>query len=157
MANAGHVKVALTTNSLTEVDADFATAKVILFYDVSGSDVTFLDAVQFDGAHGESQRGPGGGAGCSGMDPLGGSSPEALDAKITALKGCGVLFTRKLSDFAAVRIHDGRTFPVNMERKRDVEKVLNHLQHLINEAPPRWLRRRLELADDRAVVELRQA
>lgn len=150
MANAGHVKVALTTNSLTEVDADFVSAKQILFYDVCAEGATFLDAVQFDGRP-EGTRGPGGGTGCSGMDPLGGVTAEATDAKISSLKGCGVLFTCQLSDFAAVRIHNGSTFPVKMERKRDIDKVLSQLQYLINTKPPRWLLRKLSV-DDCAVT-----
>jgi len=150
MANAGHVKVALTSDSLTEVDADFVSAKQILFYDVCAEGATFLDALQFDGRP-EGARGPGGGTGCSGMDPLGGVPAEATDAKISALKGCGVLFTRQLSDFVAVRIHNGSTFPVKMERKRDVDAVLKQIQYLINTNPPRWLRKKLT-GDDSVVV-----
>ncbi len=145
MSYAKHVKVALTSNSLTDVDADFANARQILFYDVSAEEVTFLDAVQFDGRP-EGKRGPGGGQGCCGAEPLDGASVEALDARIFSLRGCGVLFTRRLSDFAAVRIHNGRTFPIKMERNRDVANVLSQLQRLITTKTPRWLEKKLRLA-----------
>jgi nitrogen fixation protein NifX len=139
----GHIKVALTSNSLTEVDADFVSAKQILFYDVGGDSVEFLDAVQFDGGRPDGQRGPGGGTGCSNLEPVDGASAAVMDAKIYSLKGCGVLITLHLSDFASVRIHNGRTFPVKMERRRDVTYVLKQLQHLLNTNPPLWLRKKL--------------
>ena len=144
MANTKHVKVALTTDSLTDVDADFANAKQILFYDVSAEEVRFLDAMQFDGRP-PGERGPGGGQGCSNADPTDGAATESMDAKIFSLRGCGVLFTKRLSDFAAVRIHNGHTFPVKMEKNRDVAHVLNHLQKLITGKTPRWLEKKLRL------------
>lgn len=143
-----HVKVALTTNSLTEVDADFVSARQILIYDVSANGVTFLDAVQFDGRP-PGTRGPGGGVGCSAGDPLDGASVEAMEAKFASLKGCGILFTQRLNDFAAVRIHEGATYPVKMEHKRDVAQVLDQVQRLIRDSPPRWLRKRLANDDER--------
>jgi nitrogen fixation protein NifX len=145
MTQTGHVKVALTTNSLTEVDADFANARQIMFYDVSCEGAVFLDVKQFDPGRPDGQRGPGGGMGCSNMDPLEGETAEMLDAKIESLQGCGVLFTCKLSDFAAVRIHEGCTFPVKMEVKRAVDHVLKQIQYLLCTKPPLWLRRRLVL------------
>jgi nitrogen fixation protein NifX len=141
----GHIKVALTSNSLTTVDADFVSAKQILFYDVSGDGVQFLDAMQFDGVRPEGQRGPGGGTGCSNLEPMDGASAVVMDAKISSLRGCGLLVTLRLSDFAAVRIHNGRTFPVKMEQQRDVTYVLKQLQHLLNTNPPLWLRKKLML------------
>lgn len=144
MANAGHIKVALTSNSLTDVDADFASARQILFYEVSREGAIFLDVKQFDPGMRDGQRGPGGGAGCAHMDPLEGEAAEMLDAKVDSLRGCGILFTRRLSDFAAMRIHDGNTFPVKMEFDRAVDRVLDQIQSLLCTHPPRWLRKRLD-------------
>jgi nitrogen fixation protein NifX len=72
-----------------------------------------------------------------------GASAAVMDAKIFSLQGCGLLVTLRLSDFAAVRIHNGRTFPVKMDQQRDVTHVLKTLQHLLNTNPPLWLRRKL--------------
>jgi nitrogen fixation protein NifX len=74
-----------------------------------------------------------------------GASAVVMDAKISSLRGCGLLVTLRLSDFAAVRIHNGRTFPVKMEQQRDVTYVLKQLQHLLNTNPPLWLRKKLML------------
>lgn len=146
MAQVGHVRVALTTNNLTDVDADFSSAKQILFYDVSGEGVSFVDAAQFEGRP-PGARGPGGGSGCSAMDPLDGGTAESMTARFRAVEDCGVLFTRRLTDFAAVRIHGHGTFPVKMDSKRGVEDVVRQLQHLIATNPPRWLRKRLGMGD----------
>jgi nitrogen fixation protein NifX len=154
MGNAGHIKVALTSNSLTAVDADFVSAKQILFYDVSADGVDFLDAVQFDGRP-AGQRGPGGGVGCAEMEPADGASVAVMDAKIYSLRGCGLLFTLRLSDFASLRIHNGNTFPVKMERQRDVTQVLIQLQHLLRTKTPLWLRRRL--VQDEVVSQPKEA
>jgi len=137
-----HVKVAVTSNNLNDVDADFANTRQILIYDVRSTGSTFLDVIQFDGRPGE-VRGPGGGKGCSGDDPLDGGSAEGLEARIKSLAGCGILFTLRLTDFAAVPIFNGGTFPVKLERRREVATVLNRLQSLIRANTPGWLRRKL--------------
>ena len=143
MAESGHVKVALTTNSLTDVDADFVGAKQILFYDVSAEDAVFLDVRQFEPGRLDGQRGPGGGVGCAGLDPTDSQTEEIVTAKVAAVRGCGLLFTRQLSDFVAVRIQAGSTFPVKMEVRREVDHVLAQVQHLLGTTTPRWLRKRL--------------
>lgn len=143
MSDIGHIKIALTTNSLTDVDADFASARQMVFYDVTYDTAEFLDAVSFaPGAPPQGGKGPGGGAGCSGagMEDAGG---DLTDRKIAALEGCGVLFTRKLSDFAAVRMHGAKVFPVKMESPREIGAVIEHLQSMMNNRPPLWLRKAL--------------
>jgi hypothetical protein len=62
-------------------------------YDVSADSVQFLDAVQFDGGRPEGQRGPGGGTGCSNLEPMDSASAAVMDAKIFSLQGCGLLVT----------------------------------------------------------------
>jgi hypothetical protein len=47
------------------------------------------------------------------------------------LEGCGILFTKGLSDPAAVRIHANKTFPVKMEQSREIEDVIIHLQKMM--------------------------
>lgn len=70
MSNIGHIKIALTTNSLTDVDADFASTRQMVFYDVSYDTAEFLDVVQFVPGRPPTGMGggkrPGGGTGCSG-------------------------------------------------------------------------------------------
>ncbi|PWC42402.1 NifB/NifX family molybdenum-iron cluster-binding protein [Azospirillum sp. TSO22-1] len=141
MSDIGHIKIALTTNSLTDVDADFASARQMVFYDVSYDSAEFLDAVQFGPGKAAGGKGPGGGAGCSG--PGTEEAGDLTDQKIGALAGCAVLFTRRLSDFAAVRVRDAKVFPVKMETPREVGAVIEQLQAMMNRNPPLWLRKAL--------------
>lgn len=145
MSDIGHIRIALTTNSLTDVDADFASARQMVFYDVSYDTAEFLDAVQFAPGKPPSSakggKGPGGGSGCSG--PGTEEAGDLTDQKIGALDGCAVLFTRRLSDFAAVRVRDAKVFPVKMEAPRAVGDVIEQLQTMMNRNPPLWLRKAL--------------
>lgn len=143
MSEIGHIKIALTTNSLTDVDADFASARQMVFYDVAYDTAEFLDAVTFAPGKPAGKKGPGGGAGCSAGDGAEEAVGDLTDQKINALDGCAVLFTRKLSDFAAVRVRDARVFPVKMDTQREIGEVIDQLQKMMNNSPPLWLRKAL--------------
>jgi nitrogen fixation protein NifX len=144
-----HLKIAVTTNGLTQVDANFAGAKNVVFYNVSHDSSEFLDIVQFKGG-GSKKTGEGKGAGkggcCAMMDnddePTNGVDP--LTARVEALKGCAVLFTKGIGDPAAMRVQDQKVFPVKMESVRDIEEVILNMQRMMsNTNPPLWLRRAL--------------
>ena len=140
----GHVKIALTTNGLTQVDANFASARQVVFYDVGVDQAEFLDCLQFKAGGKQGPGGGKGGAGCwmeeiaaeesaSGVDPL--------TQRVDALIGCGILFTKALSDPAAVRVHALKVFPVKMELTRDIDEVIAQLQKMMGNHPPLWLRK----------------
>lgn len=147
MQQPGHVKIALTTNGLTKVDANFAGARQVVFYDVSVDDAAFLDCVQFKGglAGGKGPGGgKGGGEGCwmeemAAEEAAGGQDP--LTARVDALAGCGILFTKALSDPAAVRVFANKVFPVKMEKTMDIDEVIAGLQKMMKNNPPLWLRK----------------
>lgn len=151
MNRPGHLRVAITTNSLTRVDVAFALAKQIVFYDVSHDAHEFLDAVRFAGGGAGATPGapgPGGGKGKNGGDcwmmDTESSSGDRLTPRVEAVKGCHVIFTKGLSDVAAVKLHDNKVFPVKMEAGRDVPEVIAALQKMMNSAhPPLWLRKAL--------------
>jgi nitrogen fixation protein NifX len=139
-----HLRVAITTDSLLKMDANFAAAKQVVFYDVDGRDFEFVDVVPFRRG---GKRGPGGGPAADGrcvMDDMGdddGTGFDPLTERIDALKGCSVLFTMGLSDLAAMRIHDIRVFPVKSYEPRPVDAIIANLQRMMNGSPPLWLRR----------------
>ncbi|PWV60995.1 NifB/NifX family molybdenum-iron cluster-binding protein [Plasticicumulans acidivorans] len=143
MSEIGHLKIAITTNDLLQVDANFANAKQIVFYDVTYDDAVFVDCVQFKGGKGGGKRGPGGGGGCSMGDPNDGAAVDQVKLRVDALEGCAVLFTRALSDFAAVNVKNAGVFPVKMETGREITEVIETLQRMMNNHPPLWLRKAL--------------
>jgi hypothetical protein len=140
-----HLRIALTTNSLVKVDANFAAAKQVVFYDVDRDRSEFVDVVNFTPG---GKKGVGGGRGGADgrcvMEDMGdddGTGRDPLIERVAALKGCSVLFTLGLSDLAAVRVHNLRVFPVKSTAVRTVDEVIANLQRLMRDVPPLWLRR----------------
>jgi nitrogen fixation protein NifX len=153
MTQVGHVKIALTTNNLMEVDADFLSAKQFVFYDVGYDSAEFVDCVQFGmGGGGGVKKGPGGGQGCSlGSEIEDKGTTDLIGDMVDALKGCSILFTRGLSDPQAMRVKGADVFPVKMEKTREIPDVIDVLQGMMNNNPPLWLRRALRDNADRAL------
>jgi nitrogen fixation protein NifX len=146
MMERGYLKVAMTTNSLLQVDADFISARQMVIYEVTEDKSEFIDCLQFaPGAKGGRKgKGPGGGRGCCGDDMDDGKSTDRVTAMIEALNGCSVLFTTGLSDLQAMRVQDARVFPVKMERSRDITEVIERLQVMLAGDPPLWMVRALK-------------
>ncbi|QFY41503.1 nitrogen fixation protein [Candidatus Methylospira mobilis] len=143
MPESGHLKIAIATNDLLQVDANFASARQLVIYDVSVDSSEFLDCVQFKpGAKtvGAGKKGPGGGKGCSMGDPGGGVSQEHMNERVEAVKGCAILFSKGLSDLHAVSVKNLDVFPVKMENSREIPEVIEYVQRMIAR-PPLWMRR----------------
>jgi len=141
----GHLRIAITTNSLLQVDANFVQARQMVFYDVTSDSSEFVDVVNFPRA---GQKGAGGGAGKAGggcvmddMEDDDGTGFDPMTARVEAAKGSSILFTRGMSDVAAVRLHQLSVFPVKTEHARDIDEVITNLQRLMGGNPPLWLRR----------------
>jgi hypothetical protein len=153
--DAAHLRIAITTNSLVAVDANFASAKQMVFYDVTRDGSEFVDVVKFNRC---GKKGIGGGQGGADgrcvMDDMGdddGAGHDPLVERVESLVGCSVVFTLGLSDLAAVRIHNERVFPVKSAQVRDIEDVIGNLQRLMSGTPPLWLRRVLRDAEGNRV------
>lgn len=139
-----HLRVAITTNSLLHLDANFAAAKQMVLYDVARDSSEFVDVVPFlRGA----KRGPGGGPDAEGrciMEDMGdddGTGVDPLIERVDALQGCSVLFTLEMSDLAAVRVHKAKVFPVKSYQQRSIDEIIGQLQSMMNGSPPLWMRR----------------
>ncbi len=140
----GHLRIAITTNSLIQVDANFVQARQMVFYDVTAESADFADVVHFSRS---GKKGPGGGPKAGGgcvmddMEDDDGTGIDPMTARIEALAGCSILFTRAMSDLAAVRIHQLSVYPVKLEHVRDIDDVIVNLQRLLTGSKPLWLRR----------------
>ncbi|TRW89614.1 NifB/NifX family molybdenum-iron cluster-binding protein [Candidatus Methylobacter oryzae] len=142
MSKPGHVKIALTSNSLTKVDCAFALAKQIVFYDVSYSSSEFIDVVRFSGGDaGEHKGSAKNGGTCWMEDEALNAGGDRITPRVEAVKDCHVVFTKGLSDVAAVKLRDADVFPVKMEAGRDIDEVIAYLQRMMNGRPPLWLRK----------------
>jgi len=138
-----HLRLAITTNSLIDVDANFIAARQMVFYDVGRDWSDFVDVIHFSRS---GKRGPGGGqgagqAGCclndieeveEGHDPLA--------DRVAAATGSSVLFTCGLSDLAAMRLQALSVFPVKTETVHPIDDVIANVQRML-QTPPLWMRR----------------
>jgi nitrogen fixation protein NifX len=140
-----HLRIAVTTNSLVKVDANFVGAKQVVFYDVNGETSEFVDVVHFTPGGKKGKGGGRGGAeGRCVMEDMGdddGTGRDPLVERVAALKGCSVLFTLGLSDLAAVRVHSLKVFPVKSNQVRSIDEVIGNVQRLMQGTPPLWVRR----------------
>lgn len=168
MATGTHLKVAFTTNSLVHVDAGFADARQVVFYQVTREGASFMDVVTLaapprpapvDGQAGAVTPGKGRNGGCCMAADLAAdaASPDGLTARVAALAGCSILITRGISDLAAMRVHSADIFPVKTERLHEIDAVLERLRVVLNGRPPLWVRRALRDAQGRAVPLEEQA
>ena len=155
--DSGHLRVAITTNSLIQVDANFVQARQMVFYDVTGDSADFVDVVHFTRS---GKKGPGGGRKAGGgcvmddMEDDDGSGVDPMTARVEAAKGSSILFTRGMSDLAAVRLHQMAVYPIKTEQVRAIDDVIANLQRLLGGTPPLWLRRVLrDQAGDRLPLD----
>lgn len=149
MAENGSIKIAITTNDLVQVDANFASARQIVLYSVTADSSEFLDCLQFKpgGKGSGAGKGPGGGKGgadCWMMEAdADASTVDRMQMRIDALEGCAILFTLGLSDLQAVNIKGKDVFPIKMERNREIPEVIEYVQRMLTGTPPLWIRRAL--------------
>jgi nitrogen fixation protein NifX len=155
---APHLRIAITTNSLISLDANFVVARQFALYDVSVNDSEFVDVVQF--ARGGKGKAQGGGKASNGgrciMDDMendDGTGYDPLLERVAALEGCGILFTLGLSDLAAVRVHDLKVFPVKSETIRPIDDVIAQVQSMMAGSQPLWMRRALSRRNGTALEE----
>ena len=141
-----HLRIAVTTDSLVQLDANFVAAKQFVLYDVSVDDSEFVDVLHF--ARGAKGNANGGGRENNGgrciMDDVendDGAGCDPLVDRVAALDGVSVLFTLGLSDLAAVRVHALKIFPVKSERVRAIDDVILQVQLMMVGSQPLWMRR----------------
>ena len=155
-----HLRVALMTNNLIQVDVNFAAAKRLMIYDVNAESSEFVDTYYFGygskrGA-GVSKPGAGGGKCCQ-MDEMEGADESGYDPlleRVNALTGCSLLFTKGLSDLAAYRVHAQKVFPVQTEKVHYIDDVLAQVQAMLQmSTPPLWVRRAMREADGGRMVQ----
>ncbi|MCW2317506.1 nitrogen fixation protein NifX [Rhodoblastus acidophilus] len=141
-----HLRIAITTDSLTNLDAPFVAAKNFVVYDVSADESEFIDALQFvrrakGKAAGGGREANGGRCVMEDMENDDGTGHDPLTERVDALDGVSILFTMGLSDLAAVRVQQLKVFPVKSERHRAIDDVIAQVQAMLAGVQPLWMRR----------------
>jgi len=141
-----HLRIAITSDSLVKLDANFAAAKNFVLYDVSADESEFIDALQF--ARRSKGKAAGGGMAANGgkcimddMEDDDGTGHDPLVERCKSLEGVAILFTMGLSDVAAVRVHEMKIYPVKSECHRSVDDVIAQVQIMMLGSQPLWMRR----------------
>ena len=156
--DAEHLRIAVTTDSMVKVDANFVAAKQFVLYDVSADESEFVDVVHF--ARGGKGKAKGGGKENNGgrcimddMEDDDGTGRDPLVERVMALDGCSVLFTLGLSDVAAVRVNELKVFPVKSETVRAIDDVIAQVQAMMIGSKPLWMRRAISRRSGVALAE----
>ncbi len=129
------MKVAFATQDLHMLDAHFAGARNFAVYDVSPEGYRFLEAVRFDIASNQ-----------DGSNDHEGH--DRLEARISAIDGCALLFVIAIGGPAAARVVTHRIHPVKVPRPEPITDILERLKTMLNGSPPPWLRKALRKHDD---------
>lgn len=141
-----HLRIAITTDSLTDLDAQFVAAKNFVVYDVSVDESEFIDALQFSRrgkgkAAGGGREANGGRCVMDDMENDDGTGVDPLTERVDSLAGVSILFTMGLSDLAAVRVQALKVFPVKSARHRAIDDVIAQVQAMMAGVQPLWMRR----------------
>lgn len=154
-----HLRIAVTTDSMVQVDANFVAAKQFMLYDVSVDESEFVDVLHFKRRR--KTKAAGGGKANNGgrcvMDDQGdddGTGFDPLVERVKSLDGCNLLFTLGLSDVAAVRVAELKIFPVKSEKVRPIDDVIAQVQTMMAaKMQPLWMRRALSRRNGVALEE----
>lgn len=129
------MKVAFATQDLHMLDAHFAGARNFAVYEIAPDGYRFVEAVRFDagskqdGNHAEDGH-------------------DRLEARISAIDDCSLLFVAAIGGPAAARVVAHRIHPVKVPRPEPIADILERLKTMLNGSPPPWLRKALRKHDD---------
>lgn len=124
----GAVRVAIATRDMKGLNAHFGSAPRLAIYDVTPEGWSFVEAVAFEGNSDE-----------NGSHPSEGD--DRIAAKITALKGCHLLFCLAIGGPSAARVVAARVHPIKVAAESPIEDVLEKTRAMLSGNPPPWLRK----------------
>ncbi|MGX5850937.1 nitrogen fixation protein NifX [Mesorhizobium sp. PL10] len=125
---AGALRVAIATQDLKDLNAHFGSAKRFAVYDVTSAEWNFVEAVMFDDVSDE-----------SGTHRTEGD--DRIAPKVSALKGCHLLFCLAIGGPSAARLVAAKILPIKVQRPEPIAGVLLRTQEMLRKAPPPWLRK----------------
>ena len=125
------MKVAIATDDLLRVDAHFGTAKHIAIYEVSPTEWSLTDVVDFA------------------ENLLEDGSEDKLGPKVGAIKECTLLYVAAIGGSAAARVVAQKVHPIKLIEPEEIPAVLGKLQKVLAGTPPPWLRKALRADEER--------
>lgn len=120
----GAVRVAFASTDGITVDDHFGWARSFYIYDIS--------------AKGSRKSGR---IVCEAETAEGGNNEDKLEAKVEALDGCHIVYSRAIGGPAAARLTRKRIQPLIARDEVEIETLIAQLGRVLNGPMPPWLRR----------------
>ncbi len=124
----GGLKIAFATQDMRHVDAHFGSARAIMIYEVGPNDHRLVEALEFDSV----------------SDQAGGHDQESedrIETKVSAIKGCAMLFVVAIGGGAAARVVNSNIYPVKVRAPEPISETIVRIQAMLRGSPPPWLRK----------------
>ena len=115
------IKVAFATKDMQTINAHFGGAKEFVVYDVSKDGFTLSGVIKTD------------------TSALNGD--DKTDFKVKALKGINIMYCESIGGTAAAKVIRGGINPMKVNEPRKIEDVLSELVVMINDNPPPWVKK----------------
>lgn len=115
------IKVAFATKDMETINAHFGGAKEFVVYNVTKDTFALDGVIKTD---------------TSGMD-----GDAKTDFKVAALKGVNIMYVESIGGTAAAKVIRAGINPMKVQDPRAIEEVLEELIAMINDNPPPWIKR----------------
>jgi len=115
------IKVAFASKDMESINAHFGGAKEFVVYDVSKDGFKLSGVIKTD---------------TSAME-----GDDKTDFKVKALSGINIMYCESIGGTAAAKVIRGGINPMKVNEPRKIEDVLAELVTMINDNPPPWVKK----------------
>jgi nitrogen fixation protein NifX len=119
------IKVAFATKDMETINAHFGGAKEFVVYKVSKESFELDGVIKTDTS-----------------DLVG---DDKTDFKVKALNGINIMYCESIGGTAAAKVIRGGINPMKAQDGKKIEEVLSDLIEMINDNPPPWVRKIMNL------------
>ncbi len=124
------MKIAFATKDMETINAHFGGAKEFVVYDLGTEGFELSGVIKTD------------------TSSL--SGDDKTDFKVQALQGINIMYCESIGGTAAAKVIRGGINPMKVPEPRRIEDVLKELLVMVNDNPPPWVKRimNIETIDD---------
>ncbi len=115
------IKVAFASKDMETINAHFGGAKEFVVYDVSKDAFKLSGVVKTDDSNF--------------------NGDDKTDFKVKALAGVNIMYCESIGGTAAAKVIRGGINPMKVNEPRKIEDVLKELVIMINDNPPPWVKK----------------
>jgi len=122
------MKVAFATKDMESINAHFGGAKEFVVYDVSKDGYKLSGVIKTD------------------TSSLNGD--DKTDFKVKALQGINIMYCESIGGTAAAKVIRGGINPMKVQEPRKIEDVVKELISMINDNPPPWVKKIMNIVTE---------